>query len=82
MNKHAYLSGETIGICVGGRAWRVLVGRLVGGFGLSGLPSVVGSVIVWSGLEVTLRFSANRLNGKGVGLFFNVAEYYFPSKML
>lgn len=57
-----YLSGETIGMCVGGIACSVLVGRLVGGLGLSGLFSTLVSVIVSSGLEVVLRFSANRSN--------------------
>ena len=60
--RHAYLSGETIGICVGGRACSVLVGRLVGGLGLSVFLSVLVSVIVSSCLEVALRFSAQRSN--------------------
>ncbi len=55
---HVYLSGETIGICVGGNACSVSVGRLVGGLGLSGLLSVLVPVIVSSGLEVALGFSA------------------------
>lgn len=48
-----------MGICVGGKACRVSVGRLLGGLGLSGLLSVLVSVIVSSGLEVTVGFSVN-----------------------
>ena len=59
----SYLSGETIGMCVGGMACSVLVGRLVGGLGLSGLFSKSVSVAASSALEATLRFSANRWNG-------------------
>lgn len=58
--RHLYLSGDTIGMCVGGIVCSVSVGRLVGGLGLSGLLSVFVSVAVSSGLEATLRFSANR----------------------
>lgn len=47
-----YLSGETIGMCVGSMACRVSVAKLVGGLGLSGLLSELGSVVVSSGLEV------------------------------
>lgn len=50
-----YLSGETMGICV---AFGVSVGRLVGGFGRSGLLSALLAVIVSSSPQVTLRFSA------------------------
>jgi len=38
-----------MGMRVGGIAWRVSVGRLVGGFGLSDLLSVLVSVFVSSG---------------------------------
>lgn len=62
MYRHVYLSGETIGMCVGGMAFRVSVARLVGGLGLSGLLSKF-SVIVSSGLEVALRFSVSSANG-------------------
>lgn len=41
-------------MCVGGIACNVLVGRLVGGLGLSGLLSGLVSVIVSSGLELAL----------------------------
>lgn len=50
-------------MCVGGKLCSVSVSRLVGGLGLSGLLSVLVSVIVSSGLEITLRFSENRSNG-------------------
>lgn len=56
--EQTYLSGETIGICAGGKACRVSVGRLVGGLGLSALLPAFVSVIVWSGLGVAI--SANR----------------------
>lgn len=52
------LSGETIGICVAGIACSVSVSRLVGGLGLSGLVSVLVSVVASSGLGVALRFTA------------------------
>lgn len=45
---------------MGGIACSVSVGRLVGGLGLSGLLSVFVSVIVSSGLEVALGFSAKK----------------------
>lgn len=50
---------------MGGIVCCVSVSRLVGGLGLSGLLSVLVSVIVSSGLEVTLtlKFSENRSNG-------------------
>lgn len=54
------LSGETIGIFVGGIVCSVSVSRLVGGLGRSGFLSVLVSVIVSSGLEVAFKFSANR----------------------
>lgn len=60
---YRYLSGDTIGMCVSGIAFSVSVGRLLGGLGLSGLFSVLVSASVSSGLEVVLRFSANRSNG-------------------
>lgn len=50
-------------MCVGGTVCSVPVSRLVGGLGLSGLLSILVSVIVSSGLEVALRFSENRSNG-------------------
>lgn len=65
--KHIYLSGETIGMCVGGTVCSVSVSRLVGGLGLSGLLSILDSVVVSSGLEVTLRFSENRSNVNVLG---------------
>lgn len=53
--RHTYLSGETIGMCVGGIACSVLVGRLVGGLGLSCLLlSLLVSVATSSCLEVVL----------------------------
>lgn len=51
-----HLSGETIGIGLGGRAWKVSARRLLGGLGLPALGSDLGSVIVSAGF----RFSANR----------------------
>lgn len=63
------LSGETIGICVGGIVCRVSVSRLVGGLGRSGFLSVLVSVIVSSGLEVAFRFSANRTKTRNLLLW-------------
>lgn len=40
---HTYLSGDTIGMWVGGTACSVPVGRLVGGLGRSELVSVIVS---------------------------------------
>lgn len=54
------LSGETIGICLGGRACKESAKRLVGGLGLSAFVSDLGSVIVSAGLGVTVTFSADR----------------------
>lgn len=72
--RHVYLSGETIGICVGGIACSLSVGRLVGGLGLSGLLSVLVSVIVSSCLEAALRLSANRSNWNVYFFLSNVTE--------
>ena len=63
MYRHVYLSGETIGMCVGSTACRVSVARLVGGLGLSGVLSELVSDIVSSCLEVAVRFSVNKGNG-------------------
>lgn len=54
------LSGETIGICLGGRACKESARRLVGGLGLSAFVADLGSVIVSAGLGVTVTFSADR----------------------
>jgi len=50
-------------MCVGGMAFSVSVGRLVGGFSLSGLLSVLVSIIVSSCLEAMLRVSASKSEG-------------------
>lgn len=70
-----HLSGETIGICVGGMAHSVSVGRLVGGLGRSGLFSVLLSDIVFSCLEVALRFSASKEKWKC--FWFEITELIF-----